>query len=292
MGLRSLASKAALLAVPPLGLTYAFESVVRHNVFYSGPYERGVPEAIGVPFEEHTFWTADGQELTGWLFEGGPLPATVLFMHGTSYNASDMWQTEDRAQRFGGFLRGLGCRFFVFDYRGYGQNTGTPSEQHSYLDAEGALAYLHNQRGIDAAQIVFYGFSLGSGVAVELAVRDYPCAGLILRAPFTSIRELIVRGYPRLRALLSLMPWLPITRYDSESKIGHIRAPLLIMHGDGDERVPQSMGSRLFELAPEPKRFVSLPDAGHADFPLELMVPAIRGFLDETTGVRHSEAPA
>lgn len=281
MSARSLAAKLALFAAPPLGLGYAFESVVRRNVFHSGPYERGMPEATGVPFEEVSFWAADGQELTGWLFDAGDQPATVLFMHGTSYNASDMWQTVERAQLFGGFLRGLGCRFFVFDYRGYGANTGTPSEQGTYLDAEAALAWLHNRPEIDAARIVLYGFSLGSGVAVELALRD-PSAGLVLRAPFTSIRELILGRYPRLRRPLSLTPWLPITRYDSAAKVGRLRVPLLIMHGEADETVPQSMGRRLFELAPEPKRFVSFPDAGHADFPLELMVPAVRDFLETT----------
>lgn len=282
MGVRSFAVKLALFAVPPIGLGYAFESIVRRNVFYTGPHEQGLPEATGVPFEEVSFWAADGQELSGWLFHGGDLPATVLFMHGTSYNASDMWQTEERARLFGGFVRGLGCRFFVFDYRGYGPNGGTASEQGAYLDAEAALAYLHNRPDVDATRIVFYGFSLGSGVAVELALRD-PSAGLILRAPFTSIRELILGRYPRLRRPLALAPWLPLTRFDSASKIGRLPVPLLIMHGEADETVPQTMGRRLFELAPEPKRFVSFPAAGHADFPLDLMLPAVRDFLESVT---------
>ena len=283
MAVRKLLATIGLLAAPPIGLGYAFESVVRRNVFRTGPYERGVPEATGVPFEETRFWAADGQELTGWLFHGGDLPATVLFMHGTSYNASDMWASEERAQLFGGFLRGLGCRFFVFDYRGYGPNGGSPSEHGTYLDAEGALAYLHNRPDVDPARIVFYGFSLGSGVAVELALRE-PGAGLVLRAPFTSIRELILHRYARLRRILALAPWLPFTRYDSAAKISRVRAPVLIMHGDADESVPQWMGRRLYELAPEPKTFVSFPGAGHQDFPLHLMVPAIRTFLEETSG--------
>jgi len=286
MAVRKLLATLGLLAAPPLGLGYAFESLVRRNVFRTGPYERGAPEAIGVAFEEARFWAADGQELTGWLFHGGPSlegPATVLFMHGTSYNASDMWATEERAQLFGGFLRSLGCRFFVFDYRGYGPNGGSPSEHGTYLDAEGALAYLHNRPDVDPARIVFYGFSLGSGVAVELALRE-PGAGLVLRAPFTSIRDLIVDRYPPLRRVLALTPWLPFTRYGSAAKISRVPIPVLIMHGDADESVPQWMGRRLYELAPEPKRFVSFPGAGHQDFPLGLMVPAIRGFLEETAG--------
>ena len=284
MALRRLLTTAGLLALPPAGLGYAFETLVRRNLYRTGPYQHGLPESIGVPFEQVRFWSADGHELEGWLFEGGDGPTTVLFMHGTNYNASDMWATEERARLFGGFLRGIGCRFFVFDYRGYGANGGQASEQGTYLDAEGALAYLHNRREIDATRIVFYGFSMGTGVAVELALRE-PCAGLVLRAPFTSIRDLIFDRLPRLRRPLRLAPWLPMTRYDSAGKIARVGVPLLVMHGDADESVPEWMGRRLYELANEPKRFVSFPNASHQDFPLDLMVPAIRGFLDEVAGV-------
>ena len=127
MAIRRLLGTLGLLALPPAGLGYAFERAVRRTAFRTGPYQRDLPEATGVPFEEVRFWTADGLELEGWLFEGGELPATILFMHGTNYNASDMWATEERARLFGGFLRGVGCRFFVFDYRGYGANDGTAS---------------------------------------------------------------------------------------------------------------------------------------------------------------------
>lgn len=284
MALRGLVSALGLMALPPLGAGYAFERMVRKNVFHTGPYERGLPETTGVPFERADFWTADGEQLEGWLFGGGGSPATVLFMHGTSYNASDMWASEERATQFGQFVRGLGCRFFTFDYRGYGANSTRPSEQGTYTDAAAALAYLHNRSDVDPARVVFYGFSLGSGVAVELALREL-CCGLVLRAPFTSVRELILGRYPRLRGPLALTPWLPLTRYDSATKIPRLRVPLLIMHGDRDQTVPQSMGLRLFELAHDPKTFVSLPGADHADFPLEVMVPAVRNFLDELLSV-------
>jgi uncharacterized protein len=281
MGLRKLLATLGLLALPPAGFGYFLETQVRRNTFHTGPYQHGVPEAVGVPFEQVRFWTADGLELEGWLFESGATPhgaPAVLFMHGTSYNASDMWATEERARLFGGFLRGIGCPFFTFDYRGYGSNDGQASEAGTYLDAAGALAYLYSRPEVDPAAIVFYGFSLGSGVAVELALREPGC-GLILRAPFTSLRDLIIERYPNVRIPLALAPWLPLTRYDSASKIGRIRVPLLVMHGENDSTVPISMGRRLFDLAPEPKTFVSFPGAGHADFPLDLMVPAVRDFV-------------
>jgi hypothetical protein len=198
-----------------------------------------------------------------------------------------MWAGEERARLFGSFLRGLGCRFFVFDYRGYGSNDGETSEQGTYLDATAALAYLHNRPEVDPARIVYYGFSLGTGVAVELAVRE-PCAGLVLRAPYTSIRDLMFERLPRLRGPLSLVPWLPLTRYNSAAKIQRIRAPLLIMHSDADATVPYWMGRRLYELADEPKTFVTFPGATHQDFPLDIMIPALRDFLGSLTAARAS----
>ncbi len=277
--MRRLLTTLGLLALPPVGLGYAFERVVRRTAFRTGPYQRGVPEAIGVPFEQVRFWTVDAQELEGWFFRQADVPATILFMHGTNYNASDMWADEERATRFGGFLRGIGCNFFVFDYRGYGANDGVASEEGTYLDATGALAFLYDRKEIDPTRIVYYGFSLGTGVATELAVRE-PGAGLILRAPFTSFRDLVAARYPKIRVPLALARWLPRTRYDSASKIHRVRAPVLIMHGDADESVPYTMGQRLYELANEPKRFLTLPGAAHSDFPLELMTPAVREFVE------------
>ncbi len=279
MGLRSGLRTLALLSLLPVAATYAFDWLVRRNVYRTGPQTDGVPEATGVPFERVPFWTADGLELEGWLFEGGDDPATILFMHGTNYNSSDMWATEEVAQRFGGFVRGLGCRFFVFDYRGYGRNLGDPTERGTYLDAAAALGALHQRPEIDPLRIVCYGFSLGTGIAVELALRE-PCAGLVLRAPFTSVRDMMVEHLPRLQALLTLLPWLPQTRYDSAAKIPHVPVPVLVMHGDADDTVPFHMGQRLYELASEPKWFVTLPGAAHSEFPLDLMVPAIREFIE------------
>ena len=283
MAVRQLLATLGMLAVPPVGLGFVFERQVRRNLFRTEPYLRGVPEATGVPFEQVRFWTADGKELEGWLFHGGELPATVLFMHATSANATVYWDSEERAQLCGRFLRSLGCRFFLFDYRGYGPNGGEATEQGTYLDAEGALAYLHNRPEIDPARIVFYGFSMGAAVAVELALRE-PSAGLVLRAPWTSMRDLSVERYPRLRLPLALAPWLPLTRYDSAAKIPRIRVPSLVMHGDADETVPYWMGRRIYELAPEPKTFVPFPGAGHQEVPLEVLTPAIRSFLDQIVG--------
>lgn len=290
MGLRRSLATVGLAALPPAGFTFAFETMVRRNLFRTGPYQDGLADEIGVEHEHVRFWTADGHELDGWLFEGGESPHTILFMHGTNYNASDMWASQERAQLFGGFLKGIGCRFFVFDYRGYGRNAGDATERGTYLDASAALAYLHNRPEVDPMKLVFYGFSMGTGVAAELALRE-PSAGLILRAPFTCIKDLIFDRLPILRGPLALMPWLPLTRFDTARKIGHVPGPLLVMHSDADETVPYWMGRRVYELSPEPKTFVTFPDAQHRDFPLEIMVPAVRDFVESLDGATAKQRP-
>jgi len=278
--LRQIAALGLALSVPGLALTFASERVLRPRVFYTGPWHPEPPDAVGWPYEEASIYTADGLELQGWFFKAQQEHApTILFMHGTSYNASDMWVTPERAQAFNDFLRGIAANFLVFDYRGYGRNAGTPTEEGTYSDAAAALGWLYERADVDAASIFFYGFSLGTGIATELALRE-PCAGLILRAPFTSIRDLAVGRYPRLRLLTAFAPWLPLTNYDTLSKIRRVDRPLLVMHGDADTTVPEEMGQRVFEAAPGPKMYVTFPNSGHSDISADLVVPAITQFMD------------
>lgn len=253
-------------------------------MFYAGPWNPDPPDAVGWPHEEARIFTPDGLELQGWYFKAKERDAaTLLFMHGTSYNASDMWVSPERTKAFGDFLRGIGANFFLFDYRGYGRNAGTATEEGTYTDAASALGWLYERDDIDHAKIFFYGFSLGTGIATELAMRE-PGAGLILRAPFTSIRDLAVGRHPKLRAVLTVAPWLPLTNYDTLSKISRLDRPLLVMHGDADQTVPERMGQRVFEAAPEPKRYVTFPAGAHTDFATELVVPAITQFVDSVLG--------
>ena len=282
--LRKLAVAATALSAPGIALTIASERVIRPHLFYRGEWHALAPDAVRRPYEEATLFTADGLELQGWFFPGarrGGAPApTLLFCHGTSYNASDMWVTPERADAFHDFLVGIGCSFFVFDYRGYGQNAGVATEEGTYTDAAAALAWLLARDDVDSATLFFYGFSLGSGIATELAVRE-PSAGLILRAPFTSLRDMILDWDARLIVPLMIAPWLPLTRYDNLAKVRRLDRPLLVMHGDADRTVPEAMGQRIFEAAPDPKRYVSFPGAGHSEISNEFVVPAVSQFVDD-----------
>jgi fermentation-respiration switch protein FrsA (DUF1100 family) len=274
----------AALTLPGAALTLTGERLIRPRVFYTGPWHPEPPDAIGWPYREASIATSDGLQLQGWFFPARDVSApTILFMHGTSYNASDMWVTGERADAFRDFLQGIGAHFMVFDYRGYGRNPGIPTEETTYADAGAAREWILQQPEVHEQRLFYYGFSLGTGIASELATRQPP-AGLILRAPFTSIRDLAIDRYGWLRWLFVAAPWLPLTNYNTLSKIRRLQCPLLVMHGDSDKTVPEYMGRRIFDAAPGPKTYASFPNSGHSDIGAHLVVPPITRFMREVLG--------
>jgi uncharacterized protein len=155
-------------------------------------------------------------------------------------------------------LSAAGFDVLLFDYRGYGRSSGRPSEEGTYRDARAALTGLLEQRGVDPARVFYLGESLGGAVALDLAL-ERPPAGLVLLSAFTGVRELSRLHYPLIPA--AIVP----DAYPTVRRIQELRAPLLVLHGDGDEIVPLSQGRDLFEAAPEPKRMHVFPGRGHND---------------------------
>ena len=225
--------------------------VAESFIFYPDDYFIGDPSDWGMPFEDVYFSTADGLTLNGW-FVPGEKEMTWLWFPGNAGNISY------RLDNLRLLHHRLSLNIFIFDYRGYGRSQGRPSEEGTYLDAEAALTYLRSRRDIDPEAIIFFGRSLGSAIAVNLATK-HKCLGLILESPPSSLVGMMKRLFP------SLPPEeLPI-KYDSLSKIKRISVPLLILHGDCDEVVPFFMGRKLYEAANEPKQFYTIENAGHND---------------------------
>jgi uncharacterized protein len=211
------------------------------------------PKDLGLRFEDAHLVAEDGTALHGWFLPVEGSRYTVLVCHG---NAGNISHRLDRALLMHAKLK---TDVFLFDYRGYGLSQGSPDEAGTYRDARAALRYLITGRGIDRANLIVFGESLGAAVALQLAL-EQPARALVLEAPFTSIGDMA----------RSAFPFLPLgrllrTRYDNLAKVGGLRMPLLILHGDRDDTVPFAQGRRLFEAAPEPKQFFAIPGASHND---------------------------
>ena len=132
-----------------------------------------------------------------------------------------------------------------------------------------------NSNNIGDNNIILYGESLGTAVAVDLGSK-FPFAGIILESPFTSMVELSKIYYPYLPVNLLLKD-----RYDSINKISKITFPKLVMHGDKDNIVPFSMGKRMFESFSEPKfSYFKSGDDHMMDFDQELL-GNIKNFINE-----------
>ena len=215
--------------------------------------------------------TADGLHLAGWFAPAGASRATVIVFNG---NAGDR---SFRAPLASALVR-ANFSVLLFDYRGYGRNPGSPSEQGLLADARAAHAYVTGPLGVDPARLVLFGESLGASVAVSLAVEQRPAA-LILRSPFTSLEDMARLHYP-------FIPAGPLLR-DRFDSIGHIRrieCPVLVVAGERDQIVPPEHSRRLFEAIPGPRRFVLIPAADHNDFEMlagHQLMKEIDRFLNE-----------
>lgn len=230
-----------------------FAAMEHHFIFLSDRTLIATPAAAGLAYEEVWFSAADGVKLHGWYVPGQPGRPLLLFFHG---NAGNISHRIDNLV----LLRRLGLSVLIFDYRGYGRSEGRTSEEGTYSDARGALGWLRN-RGWQPQQLIYFGRSLGAGVAVQLALESPPGA-LVLETPFPSIAAM---GWHHNPILYLLLGWLLDARYDSYNKIGRIHAPLLLFQGDRDSIVPERMARRLFERANQPKTYHRIEGADHND---------------------------
>lgn len=228
----------------------------------------------GERVEQVAFVTEDGVELEGWFVSAHEPVAgsTVLVFNG---NAGHRGYRAGMARA----LAGEGMSVLLFDYRGYGDNDGSPSEAGLRADARAALAHLLGRDDVDPERIVYLGESLGSAVALGLATENAPAA-LVLRSPFTSLADVGRHHYPFLPVRLLIRD-----RYRCVDLVERLRSPLLVIAGDEDRIVPPAFSRRLFDAAPEPKEWVVLEGVGHND--LEMLdgaefIAAIERFVRNT----------
>ncbi len=216
---------------------------------------------------------ADGVRIHGLWWkepEGAPV---ILFLHGNAQEVYS-WSLVHRE------LEPLGCRMLLIDYHGYGKSGGKPHERGLYLDGEAALGWLKNE-GVPEEEIIVFGKSLGGAVACEVA-RGRPLRALVLESTFTSLASVARRLFPFLPRGVPLGE-----SYASLEKMGDVRCPVLVIHGDRDELIPVEEGLELFRAAPEPKELYLVLGAGHNDVSLvagEEYARRIGTFLESCRG--------
>lgn len=221
------------------------------------------PAAIGLDYETLTLTTGDDERLNAWFIPAEEARGTLLFCHGNAGNISHRLESIH-------IFHKLGLSVLIFDYRGYGQSSGIPSEAGTYRDAESAWRYLVDVRGIRPERIILFGRSLGASIAAELASRTTP-AGVILESAFTSVPDVAAGLYPWLP-----VRWLSRYRYNTLEYLADIRSPVLIIHSHDDEIIPYSNAEILLAASHEPKQLLKLR-GGHNDGFLVSRTDYLRG---------------
>jgi len=244
-----------LLLIPAFafGITLSYMIMFEDQYIYFPVREVAhSPADVGLAFENRYFQTDDGLRLHGWHIPGNNDGFTVLHFHGNAGNISHRLHLYRRWHE-------MGLGVFAFDYRGYGNSEGKPSEQGLYEDGRAAMNELQDHLRIPAKGIILAGRSIGCAVAAQLAATT-KVTGLVLETPFTSIPDMAKEHYP----------WLPLgpfvrSRFDILQAIEAVDLPLLIISANDDHIAPAWMAGRILEAAKTPKNSVGL-DGGHNDF--------------------------
>ncbi len=245
-----------------LGCCQIENRLLYHPVRFDSP-----PPPAEAPFQDVELRTADGTTVHACWCARSDSKGALLYCPGNAGNL------EMRAWGVRELSEALGESILIFDYPGFGQSAGQPSEAGCYAAADAAYEWLAKSQGVAPENIVLYGESLGGGVAVELASRR-PHRALVLVRTFTSVPDVAQ----------SLFGWVPVhglvsNQFDNLAKIGLCKQPTFIAHGDADQLMPFDHGQRLLEASGTNATIFTLSGSGHNDpLPLEFYT-ALKQFL-------------
>jgi uncharacterized protein len=281
-----------LAAITYAGACIGLHRYQRHLLFRPLPHIIRTPAEIGLPYEDiwipvgHPSDTSGGQIHSWWL----PNPSSqkvLLFCHGNYGNISF---NLDRIQ----FYHQLGFSVLAFDYRGYGQSSGskgnhtpclepTPTEKSTFTDVQAAWHYLVKQRQIDPKHITVMGHSMGGAIAIYLATQHPTMARLIISGSFTTMQDVI-----HSKKIYRLFPveQLLTEPFDSLSRVGSLQVPVLYIHGEIDPDIPAEMSQRLYDASPAPKEIWFAPNADHNNVPTvgaQDYAAIVKAFCENTT---------
>src|SRR5262249_5157532 len=231
-----------VVVVVYLGFLLLLYATQRRIVFRPDPTLADLTAAgLADQMAEVAIRTDDGLTLSSWWAPPARGDGRVIvYFHGNAGHRGG------RADRIRDYLA-AGYGVLLVGYRGYGGNPGTPTEVGLYQDARAHLAFLPAPN-VQPEQTILFGESLGTPVAIQMAT-EVPILALVLEAPLASITHSARARYP-----LFVFDFLVRDKFNSLRKIGAVRVPLLLIHGEKDRTTAVRFGRMIYDAANEPKR--------------------------------------
>jgi alpha-beta hydrolase superfamily lysophospholipase len=266
-----LGRRGATLAAAMLG------GLVLAAASYAGLERVAVHAIVHAPNAGHAPFAAIPGEM---LVDVGP-PAAVLSIvvmnasnpRGTVFVLPGIRDSKESMLGWGEMLVDDGYRVVLVDLRGQGRSTGsflTYGVQES-ADLSQVLDTLTAQHVV-AGPFGVMGNSYGAATAIQWAGRDHRITAVVAVSPFASLRA-IVPAYgilPMPASFVNRIIALAGERggFDPDAAspvdaIGRTEAPVLIVHGRGDTRIPSWHSERIHEAGAGHSELVLVDGEGH-----------------------------
>lgn len=210
-------------------------------------------------------------KVTGWLHKNAVASDStpvILYLHGNAENL----ETLKRSQQLAAFQQ-IKAHVLAIDFPGYGTSDGQSSE--SALVSAGKAAFEWLATEFPRNPKVIMGWSLGAGVALQVAAEEQP-DGLIALSPWSSLPEAAADHYPRW-----VVGLVVDEKYNSIEAARSVKCPVLVIHGEQDELIPVDHSQRIAASLKGTVQYMRVFDAGHNDlFAQEEVWQQIHAFIN------------
>ncbi|MFT5917374.1 MAG: pimeloyl-ACP methyl ester carboxylesterase, partial [Bacteroidia bacterium] len=230
----------------------AYYKYQENIIFHPEKIEASFSYDYPIPYEEFNVQTPTKASLNGVICQQENPKGVIIYFHG---NASHVFELGWMAKQ----MYDLGYDILIYDYRSYGKSTGKLTEKTLFSDAKLMYNQLTEKYHYNPKNIIIYGRSIGSGLAVKLA-SEVEAKMLILETPYASLLDLGKHYTPYLP-----YKWLMRFPLESEKYIKNAKMPTYILHGTADKIVPYASGKRLGEVSPNLAEFITIEGANHND---------------------------
>ena len=235
------------------------------------------PSNYGLIYESVEFQSRRGDiTLEGWYIQAEEPKYTIIFVHGIGG-----MRTADNATQLASAFAEAGFNSLLFDLRGHGESGGEQISGGYFerYDVLGAYDFLR-ARKVPADEIGFIGFSMGAATALLAAAEEPGVQALAVDSPYANVSELIARETARKTPFPEWMTpaFMPGTKLAAkviygidvgelvpEKAVASLGYPILVIHGDADDRIPCEHGIRIHRAAHPDSQLWLVPGVDHVD---------------------------